>query len=121
MSRQVFSWGLGVTLVALAFVVTDQLLAPPPGLTEANVRRFRPGMTLAELEVLFGGPPDSTGRDRMLGEGYSWYGDGVLVHVSLDLWNGRTRHAMLMSYHRPNGASPSVLRWLRSLFDRRGP
>jgi hypothetical protein len=31
-----------------------------PGLTEVNVRRLRPGMTLAEVEALLGGPAPVT-------------------------------------------------------------
>jgi hypothetical protein len=45
----------GMALVALALLLTDRLLWQP-GLTEDNVRRIRPGMTLAEVEALLGGP-----------------------------------------------------------------
>jgi hypothetical protein len=46
---------IGVALIALALLLTDRLLWQP-GLTEDNVRRIRPGMTLAEVEELLGGP-----------------------------------------------------------------
>jgi hypothetical protein len=36
-------------------LLTDALLWRP-GLTESNVRRIRPGMPLAEVEALLGGP-----------------------------------------------------------------
>jgi hypothetical protein len=45
----------GVALVALALLLTDRLLWRP-GLTEANVRRIRPGMTLAEAAAGRGHP-----------------------------------------------------------------
>jgi hypothetical protein len=43
----------GVALVAFTLLLTDRLLWRP-GLTEDNVRRIRPGMTLAEVEALLG-------------------------------------------------------------------
>ena len=47
MSGRVYLLGVGLALVAGAFVLTDWLLAPPltPGVTEANVKRLlsRPG------------------------------------------------------------------------------
>jgi hypothetical protein len=48
-------WLVELALVALALLLTDRLLWAP-GLTEDNVRRLRPGMTLAEVEALLGGP-----------------------------------------------------------------
>src|SRR5262249_22484862 len=42
--RLVYLPGVGAILVAGAFVLTDRLVWPP-GLTEANVRRVREGMT----------------------------------------------------------------------------
>ena len=59
MSRRVYLLGVGLALVALAFVLTDRLLWQP-GLTEVNVKRLRPGMTLAEVEALLGGPATDT-------------------------------------------------------------
>jgi hypothetical protein len=57
MSRQVYLLGVGLALVALALAVIDVLLGPRPGITEANVRRIRPGMTYGEVEDLLGYPP----------------------------------------------------------------
>src|SRR5262245_29813472 len=48
-------WLVGVALAVGALLRTDRLLWQP-GLTEDNVRRLRPGMTLAEVEALLGGP-----------------------------------------------------------------
>jgi hypothetical protein len=71
MSRQVYLMGVGLALVALAFVVTDALLWGP-GVTEANVRRVRVGMTIREVESILGGP-GSTGQVR---------GTTPTIHVS---------------------------------------
>jgi hypothetical protein len=49
----------GLTLVVCALLLTDRLLWRP-GLTEDNVRRVRPGMTLAEVEALRGRPATET-------------------------------------------------------------
>ena len=55
MPRLVYLAGVGLVLVALAFVVTDAtLIRPQPGATEANVRRVRPGMTIREVEAIVG-------------------------------------------------------------------
>jgi hypothetical protein len=48
-----------VAPVVGALLLTDALLRTP-GLTEDNVRRIRPGMTLAEVEALLGGPATET-------------------------------------------------------------
>jgi hypothetical protein len=62
MSRRVYLLGGGLALVALAFVVTAALLGPSPGVTPANVRRIKPGMTLEEVETVFGKPAGSIMR-----------------------------------------------------------
>lgn len=66
MSRRVFLLGIGIVLVAGAFLLTDRLLWKP-GVTEANVKRIRPGMTVQEVEALLGGPADTArlAQDRM--------------------------------------------------------
>ena len=48
-------WLAGIVLIALALLLTDRLLWTP-GVTEDNVRRIRPGMTLAEVEALLACP-----------------------------------------------------------------
>jgi hypothetical protein len=53
MRKRACLWLAGLALVALALLLTDRLLWRP-GLTEDNVRRLRPGMTLAEVEELLG-------------------------------------------------------------------
>jgi hypothetical protein len=57
MSRRVYLLGVGLALVALALAVTDWALSLQPGVTEANLKRIRPGMTLAEVETLLGSRP----------------------------------------------------------------
>src|SRR5262245_47887788 len=59
MCRQVYLLGVGLLVVALAFVVTQATLRPRPGVTEANVRRIREGMTLGKVESILGGPSRS--------------------------------------------------------------
>ncbi len=60
MSRGVFLLGIAIAVVAVAFAVTDWLIAALPGVTEANVRRIRAGMTQAEVERLLGRRRDFT-------------------------------------------------------------
>jgi hypothetical protein len=55
MRRRPLLWLAGLALVVGALLLTDRLLWAP-GLTENNVRRIRPGMNLAEVEALLGGP-----------------------------------------------------------------
>jgi len=50
MSSRALLW-----LARLALLLTDRLLWQP-SLTEDNVRRLRPGITLAQVEGLLGGP-----------------------------------------------------------------
>ena len=59
MRRRALLWLVGLALVVGALLLTDRLLWQP-GLTEDNVRRIRPGMTLAEVEALLGGPASDT-------------------------------------------------------------
>jgi hypothetical protein len=61
MSKQVYRLGIAVALVSLGFVVTNQLLTPPPGVTEVNVKRLRPGMTLDQIEAILGQRPERQG------------------------------------------------------------
>ena len=90
-------WLSGVALVALALLLTDRLLWSP-GLTEDNVRRIRPGMTLAEVEALLGGPASQTIDliDEPEYRGYRWLrhwkAEGAAVDV-LFFPNGRVMAA----------------------------
>jgi hypothetical protein len=54
MSRQVYLLGVGMVLVAGALLAADAALGPRPGVTAANVRRIREGMTLEQVEGILG-------------------------------------------------------------------
>src|SRR5262245_21032151 len=58
MPRLVYLTGVGIGLVAIAFALTCQVLDALPGVTEANVRRIKPGMLRTEVEALFGRAAD---------------------------------------------------------------
>jgi len=55
MRKRACLWLAGVALVVSALLLTDALLWEP-GLTEGNVCRIRPGMTLEEVEA----PPEAS-------------------------------------------------------------
>ena len=88
MRKRACWWLAGLALVVGALLLTDRLLWQP-GLTEDNVSRIRPGMTLAEVEALLGGPaavtvdmhPVAPDEER----GYQWLrrwkADGAAVDV----------------------------------------
>src|SRR5690348_1925934 len=95
MSRRVYLLGVGLALVAVALAFTDWALGPRPGVTEVNVRRIRPGMTLAEVEALFGvagnyyesprlkeAPPGLPKVDPRMWR--VWMGEGGLASVTFD-------------------------------------
>jgi hypothetical protein len=86
MPRRVYLLGVGLALVALAFVLTDALLWRP-GVTEANAKRIREGMTLAEVEAITGRPADfrcpPTQFGRPIGYG-EWDGEGGTIVVDFD-------------------------------------
>jgi hypothetical protein len=77
MPRWVFLLGVGVLLVTVAFVVTTTALGPRPGVTEANARRIKPGMTMAEVEAIMGHPAYLSLR-----------GGGLWHRSEFQLWNG---------------------------------
>ena len=100
MSRRVYLLGVGLALVALALAVTDWALSLQPGVTEANVKRIREGMTLAEVERLFGRSPDRRIGGDCPRESCQWYtpaGDAVV-----ELHNGRVRSVEWFEGHPPS-------------------
>ncbi len=89
MPRWVFLLGVGLLLVAAAFVVTCEVLGPPlPGVTEGNVRRIKPGMTVAQVEAILGEPGTSVtrlGRDRFQPPLLIWDGHEGTIFIIRDL------------------------------------
>ncbi len=90
MSRRVYLLGVGIALVALAFAITNYIMGPSPGVTEANSRRIQKGMTLKEVQAIFGGP------GKLSGEGGGLAGGMVWRH-SLFAWEG-THGTALVSF-----------------------
>jgi hypothetical protein len=121
MSRRVFLLGVGAALVALAFAVTDAVLGPQPGATEANVRRIRNGMTREQVESILGGtglpgdhPPAPLFVDGSWGiTPYHWVGaDGYAsITFSWSAFDGKDR---VVSASFVRTASPSLLQRLRA-------
>jgi hypothetical protein len=83
--------GVALCLVALALGTTVRVLDALPGVTEANLRRVQEGMTLAEVEGLFGRAADQCAdrchsplTDKLLPRGVemaAWWnkGDGYVL------------------------------------------
>jgi hypothetical protein len=116
--------GVAGCVVLLALGATERLLEPPPGVTEANLRRIRKGMTLANVEAIFGRAADeqTTGISSTEPTCFvvrTWRGQAWDATVSFGQDSGR-----VCGVFRTNaGAGPSVdtegtnpLDSLRSLF-----
>jgi hypothetical protein len=52
----IYLLGLRLALIGLALAVTDWVMGPCPGATEANCRRIRAGKKMKLVEALLGGP-----------------------------------------------------------------
>src|SRR5262245_28218837 len=72
MTGRVFLFGAAMALLAVGFTLTDRLIDRMPGVTAANVRRIKPGMTPAQVDALLGR--------------YGSYDEGDIVR------GGRVRH-----------------------------
>jgi hypothetical protein len=55
MSRWAFFIGVALGLLTVAFFVTEQLIAPPPGVSEETVRQIKAGMNAREVQTVFFG------------------------------------------------------------------
>jgi hypothetical protein len=123
-------------LVALA--VAAWLLWPSTAITRENAERIRPGMTLAEVEAILGGPPrdESTGprikegdppeaaesgiylfqlavgNARAIHPCKLWQSDGVLIRVDLDADERVTGSDWLAVRRVHEGALDRLRRWL---------
>jgi hypothetical protein len=85
MHKHVYFASVALFLVTVAFLLTDRLLWQP-GVTEANVRRIRAGMTLADVEAILGAPAP-------LGDGAGWF--------TVYLWSGAEGEAVVGVGSRP--------------------
>jgi hypothetical protein len=85
MPRWVFLLGIGVALVAVAFVVTDAAVGARPGVTERNAKRIREGMTMAEVTEILGenGFSDVFGR---VGVTQPYWWEGETGRVDVEFW-----------------------------------
>ena len=100
MPRPLYLRGIGIVMVAAAFILTHEALGPWPGVTEANARRIRKGMTWVEVTEILGPHPfgrkypGSPGGDSLT----AWAGrDGeVYLHFTED-------GLVAYSEWRPNG------------------
>jgi hypothetical protein len=120
MNRWVYLLGVGLALVALALAVTDWALSLQPGVTEANVKRLRQGMTLEEVKAILGPHPDDDnplasavlGRARGLGEivGFSWQGTPGEVVV----WVGNDSRVNSVEWLSRRSEPPRLLFRLRA-------
>ena len=111
MSRRVYLLGVGIALVALALAFTDWALSLRPGVTEANAKRIRAGMTLEQVESILGSRPNER-IDRWRGgppEACAWYGAGGVIIVDFRK-NGRVRRGDWNA----DGPEPNPLARLRS-------
>jgi hypothetical protein len=72
-------------LGAAGFLLYCWAVSPTPGVTEKNFRRLRVGMSVSEVEALFGGSGESpTFRSQMVPPLTCWKGEGIEVIVAWD-------------------------------------
>jgi hypothetical protein len=115
MSRLVYLLGVGIALVAGAFLLTEALLWRP-GATEANAKRIREGMALGEVEAIMGRPadwrcpPSESGRPIAYGE---WEGEGGTIVVDFEE-DARVLFARWRVARGGAGSRPSLLARLRA-------
>ena len=119
MPRGVYLLGVGLALVALGLALTDWALSLRPGVTEANVKRIRPGMLVTDVIALLGEPPlkgsallaaEWKGRDDM-NVALVWHGADGEVFVLVD----HERRVVKVAAWYPSGnARPGVLARLRA-------
>jgi hypothetical protein len=96
---------LVVGLLAAGFALVEWLRWRP-GVTEANVGHIQPGMTLEEVETIFGGPP----RARLDGGIMTWRGEAGVAFVAFDERGrviGAALHPCQSSPKRPRRQRPA--------------
>src|SRR5205085_2321271 len=108
MPRWVFLLGVGLALVAGAFVAVEAALGPHAGITERNCQRIRPEMGYPEVERIFGRPPDRCwGLMPSNPDGVAWWSDAEGAAVVYFDWEGRVVSAAFRC------TRPPLLRRLR--------
>jgi hypothetical protein len=114
MSRPVYLLALGVAAVGLAF--TDWVASLRPGVTEANLKQVRAGMTLQEVKALLGGPGVRVCRaaDSSTSEDFYWENEEGRAWVSIGS-DGGVETAGWTSFDRARpGPLERLLAWLGS-------
>jgi hypothetical protein len=119
MPKLVYLSGVGLTLVALGFVITEAALGPRPGVTEANVRRIKPGMMKEEVEAILGGPGQwmgMDGRSHCRWVTYDWSGPAGRVYVTFFSWDSGSEGGHFLGSRRPgfvrrSGGVESIHLW----------
>ena len=120
MSRRVYLLGVGLALVALGLAITDWALSLRPGVTEANCRKIRAGMTVTEVATRLGGPGAPIWDGLAVGSspatppspptGYLWCSDAGALLV----WAGEDGRVQRASWMPSRQASPGLLQRLRA-------
>jgi hypothetical protein len=120
MSRRVFLLGVGIVLVALGLAITDWVLSLQPGVTEANFKRIRVGMTEAEVQAILGGvPQEKLPYPSTDGWFYCvWDGSTGNILVAFGRDDGRVRRAPWWSPDPPRLPPTPLLARLRSWLGR---
>jgi hypothetical protein len=103
MSKRVFLLGVGIALLGLGLAFTDWVLSLRPGVTEANVKRIRAGMTEREVETLLGKPHLQTPFDDL---------------EDSDVWFVAGGYAIVVYCGKPRRVERAWFRWHH---DRPGP
>src|SRR5262249_30448538 len=91
MPRLTYFTGLALLLVAGAFLLTDHLLALPPGVTEANVRRIKPGMPLGRVQGILGRAADWDPEPHYPSRSLFWFSSAGVIRVGVGPGGGRKR------------------------------
>jgi LPXTG-motif cell wall-anchored protein len=104
--------GLTLSLLLIAGGLLVWLAMPSPGPMERAYNSIRKGMTLKEVQGLFGGPPDLDGLFDNGNMGGMWSGDDGLVVVTFD-----SRTDVVIEANFIPGEAPSPSR-LQRVWDR---
>jgi len=81
-NRRPLFWSGGIILV-VGIGLTALLVAPTPGISDANISRIRPGMSRKQVHEILGGPAQQT---KMYNAGRDW----------VDIWVGEEGKARVL-------------------------